>query len=487
MNYDLEFISILYSQSVRPGEWLLETIEYLKSEDVLSSEELKLCNDCVENLELSGRTYIENIIADDMEIHKYDYSEIDSKIEKFVATRKFVELEDMLDNLTLENMYSKENMTKYFKGYTDHIYSSIDTTILDELDDLDIFYAGKEEIDISTACEEVDSYCSGLSRGSITTIIGNEGSFKSMWAVNIAYQAIRDGKNVMYLTVGVDKATVIKRFLSRHSNQVEKFERPLSINGFNNKENFNLRERIVLDFQENYKDKIIYFDKSDLTISSGKSLKRLIAEAHSYFLKTTDSGLDLIVVDDMTNLSFYNGKKTLTSRNSVIEGYYKVLKEVSRNLFGTGYACSVLCTHKDKDNGTFATKNNGNYTLNVINEQIVFWSDCILTIYDPSSLREIKEQARVKVLKTLSGDVMDREITNKIDYTKWFISSNNMSFVDMKHLLNLQKAKIKDLESTVEVVTEQKNNAEALLEKSASNCDDISDCNGFGICGLSDD
>ena len=475
MNYDLEFISILYSQSVRPGEWLLETIEYLKSEDVLSSEELKLCNDCVENLELSGRTYIENIIADDMEIHKYDYSEIDSKIEKFVATRKFVELEDMLDNLTLENMYSKENMTKYFKGYTNHIYSSIDTTILDELDDLDIFYDGKEEIDISTACEEVDSYCSGLSRGSITTIIGNEGSFKSLWAVNIAYKAICDDKNVMYLTVGVDKATVIKRFLSRHSNQAEKFERPLSINGFNNKENFNLRERIVLDFKENYKDKIIYFDNSDLTIPSGKSLKRLIAEAHSHFLKTTDSGLDLIVIDDMTNLSFYNGKQTLTSRGPVIEGYYKVLKEVSRNLFGTGYACSVLCTHKDKDNG--------NYTLNVINEQIVFWSDCILTIYDPSSLREIKEQARVKVLKTLSGDVMDREITIKIDYTKWFISSNNMSFVDMKHLLNLQKAKIKDLESTVEVVTEQKNNAEALLEKSSKN-DDISDCEGFGISGL---
>ena len=52
MNYDLEFISILYSQSIRPGEWLFETIEYLKSEDVLSSEELKLCKDCVENLEI---------------------------------------------------------------------------------------------------------------------------------------------------------------------------------------------------------------------------------------------------------------------------------------------------------------------------------------------------------------------------------------------------------------------------------------------------
>lgn len=483
MNYDIEFISILYSQSIRTGEWLFETIEYLKSEDVLSSEELKLCEDCVGNLEINGRTYIENIITDDIEIHKYDYSEIDSKIEEFVATRKCIELKDMLDNLTLENMYSKENMTKYFKGYTDRIHSSIDTTILDELDDLEIFYDRKEEIDISTACEEVDGYCFGLPRGSITTIIGNEGSFKSMWAVNAAYQAIYDGKNVMYLTAGVDKATVIKRFLSRHSNQAEKFERPLSINGFNNKENFNLRERIILDFQENYKGKIIYFDKSDLTIPSGKSLKRLIAEAHSHFLKTTDSGLDLIVVDDMTNLSFYNGKQTLTSRGSVIEGYYKVLKELSRNLFGTGFSCSVLCTHKDKDNGTFATKNNGNYTLNVINEQIVFWSDCILTIYDPSSLREIKEQARVKVLKTLSGDVMDREITIKVDYTKWFLSSNNMSFIDMKHLLNLQQVKIKNLESTVEVVTEQKNNAEALLEKSSKN-DDISDCEGFGISGL---
>lgn len=465
MEYDSKFISILYSQSVKPGDWLFETIEYLKRENILTSEELKLCNNCIENLEINGRAYLEDIVRNNVDICTYDYSEIDSAIEEFISARKNKELEDMLSSLTLENIFSKDNVNKFYKGYVDHIRSSVDTSLLDKLDDLDVIYDDDEKSDLSTACDRIDNYCYGLKRGTITTIVGDESSFKSMWAINMAYQAICDGKNVMYLTVGVNKLTVMKRLLSRHSNTESKFERPLKVTDFKLKGNINLSERVILDFQENYRHRLICSDVADLKVPSDKSLRRLVAEVHSHFSKTTGSGLDLIVIDDMTNLSFYNGKKLLTARNSVIDGYYKLLKDCSRDLFGTGYSCSVICTHKDKDNGAFATKNNGNYTLNVINEQIAFWSDTILTIYDPSSLREIKKQARVKVLKCLYGDVMDREVTIKVDYPRWFIAKDNLTFSEAKLVLNMQQDKIKDLERLNEVIIEQRDAAQELVDE----------------------
>ena len=72
MEYDSKFISILYSQSVKPGDWLFETIEYLKRENILTSEELKLCNNCIENLEINGRAYLEDIVRNNVDICTYD-------------------------------------------------------------------------------------------------------------------------------------------------------------------------------------------------------------------------------------------------------------------------------------------------------------------------------------------------------------------------------------------------------------------------------
>ena len=103
--------------------------------------------------------------------------------------------------------------------------------------------------------------------------------------------------------------------------------------------------------------------------------------------------------------------------------------------------------------------------MNVINEQIAFWSDTILTIYDPSSLREIKKQARVKVLKCLYGDVMDREVTIKVDYPRWFIAKDNLTFSEAKLVLNMQQDKIKDLERLNEIIIEQRDVAQELVEE----------------------
>ena len=399
-----------------------------------------------------------------------------------IETKRNKELADMASSMTSENMYSAGNVDLFLNGYNDRMKHRIDNSIFDDLDSLDIFYTHTKEVDISSACKEIDRFCFGLKRGSITSIIGDDGFFKSLWALNIAYSAISNGKNVMYLTLGVDKETIVKRLLARHSNQAEKFEQALSIDDLQNDKNSNLRTRIMLDFQENYAYRLVLFDISDLVVPSTRSLRRLIVETRSHFLKENDSGIDLIVIDDMSYLPLYNGKTTFTSRNAVISEYYKCLKNISKNLFGD--SCCVLCTHKDRDNGTTAAKNNGNYKLDFIPEQMPFWSDDILTIH--GSYEKTKTQVRLKVIKTMYGDVMDRETPVPVDYPKWFLSYDNETFASMKYLLELTEYENKELKQQVGKLTSERDSQSELLDQYRKHehedlyCDGIS-TNGLGV------
>ncbi len=444
MDEDIELMNILYSCQCNNYDMMCEVIDHLKNEKVLSKDEIKLCDDCIKDIETFGATNIKTKVTDSSQIEKYDSSEIDAKVDEFIDGRIYQEYGDIFSLPQPSNIFTKENIELFLKGYVDRICPSVDTSVFD---DNDIFYHETKEIDISSACEEIDNFSLGLKRGTVTTIIGDDGFFKSLWALNIAYRAISEGKNVMYLTIGVNKEIVAKRMLTRHSNN-DKFERPLSYEDMHNVKNNNLFERIFLDFQENYSYRLVVFDEYDLKIQSTRSLRRLIAEAQRHFIKENDSGIDLIIIDDLTYLSLYNGKTTVNNRNSVISGYYKFLKRFSKNMFGTGNTCSVLCTHNDIDNGVTATKNEGNYNLKMIPQPISFWSDAILTI-NGSTIR-IEKLSKLKVVKTMFGDLMDNATSVKINYRTWFLSYDNLTDAERRVLLTFKDEEIKSLKSDVE-------------------------------------
>ena len=206
------------------------------------------------------------------------------------------------------------------------------------------------------------------------------------YAINIAYDAVVRDKNVMYLSINTSKEIQAKRFLTRH-NCNEKFPNDYTYESMHNKSNVTFTTNVVLDFKERYASNIIIFDESDLCIPTIKSLRRLIAQAEKYFLDNTDSGIDLIIIDDLTYLSYYNNKQFISARPTVIGQYYKFLKDESKNLLGTNHGCSVICTHQDIDDGVSAVKNNGNYKLSFNNQTIAASSDNIFTIYSYSKIK----------------------------------------------------------------------------------------------------
>lgn len=452
---DIMFLNIL--NSCPTTNQLVDVINILKYEYVLSDDELELCDKCLADIEVYNGSNLKKILDIDLNIEIYDKLKIDDMIDEFIHERKKREINDIF-SLASEDIFSPDSVDKLLNGYTKRIQSSIDQDLFNG----NIFFNESEDIYISSISDEVDAFSKGIRKGTITSIIGDSGNFKSLWAINIAYNAVSDGKNVMYLSINTDKEIVAKRLLTRH-NCNEKFPNSYSYENMHNIKNATFSTNVIQDFMENYSTNIVVFDDGDLGVPNVRSIKRLIAEAEKYFLSKTDSGIDLIIIDDLTYLSYYNGKQYINARQSVIGKYYKYLKGEASDLLGTNHGCSILCTHQDIDDGLSASKNNGNYKLAFIPQSIVAASDNIFTIY--GSPLTCTTKAKVKVVKAPYGEAMDRAESLAVDYSKWFMSNNDLSLHDIKYLNEIQKYKINELESTVRKFKEERDNAELLLNK----------------------
>lgn len=455
MEYDQELLNILYS--CKKAKQLYEVVDILKSEYVLSQDELKLCDECIREMERFNTTNLKKKVTSGTVLSEYSSLDLDSKIKEFIDDKILSEHTEIF-GVVRGDPYTTINIDAYLSGYAKRTIPSINTDIFNE----EIFGDDSREVSISTVSERIDEFSLGLKDGYITTIVGDEGYFKSLWAINIAYQTIKNDKNVMYLSVGVKKEYVAKRLLTRHSCD-ERFPRELSYEGMHNAANARYRSNVVLDFQDMLSKRIVIFDGDDLGIPSIGALRRLIMQAYKYFLEETDSGIDLIIIDDLTYLSYYNNKRITGNRTTVINEYYRFLRENSNDLLRTGRTCSVLCTHKDIDDGVTSRKNNGNYQLAMIPKPIVFCSDNILTIY--GSTLECQTRARLKVIKSVYGEVMDTPITIAIDYPKWYMSCDDKTISENKYLNEIKDFKIKSLESAVNKLTEERESQEKLLDE----------------------
>lgn len=469
---DIMFLNIL--NSCPNNCQLVDVINILKNEHVLNEDELELCDKCLSDIGTYKGSNLKKILDIDSNIETYDKLKIDDKIDEFIHERKAREVKDIF-SLASEDVFSPDTIDKLLKGYAKRITSSIDQDLFNE----NIFFNEPDDIYISSVSDEVDSFSKGIRKGTITTIIGDSGNFKSLWAINIAYNAISDGKNVMYLSINTDKEIVAKRLLTRH-NCNERFPKTYSYDNMHNIKNANFITNVIDDFMENYSTNIIVFDESDLCIPNNRSVKRLIAEAEKYFLNKTDSGIDLIIIDDLTHLSYYNGKQYITAKQSVIGEYYKYLKGEASDLLGTNHECSILCTHQDKDDGLSALKNNGNYKLSFIPQSIVAASDNIFTIYGSPLICATK--AKVKVVKAPYGEAMDRAESIAVDSSKWFMSNSDQSLIETKYLNEIQKYEIKGLKQEVRKIKEDLDNDKLLLDRYRKGEMDIYDNHpGLGI------
>lgn len=404
----------------------IENIRYLLNADVLTSLEEDLCKSILQSMEIiHDRNLSKNLDKLEIEncslenIETINYSKMFEEIDKLIYKRREEENKDLIENAledSLNHKYDIQSLEVFFNRYAQEIKINDDKT-LENLSDIE----EPLEETISTANEYIDEITGGIQKGNITTIVGMYDIYKSMWALNIAYDCLKEGMNVLYISLGTNKAELYKRFFSRHS--VEKqFEKPITISQMTyNKE---IYQQVYNDFKSSFVDNLIIFDETYLSISTQYSLQKLIVYAQNKFLENKGKGIDLIVIDDFSNMTIDNGRRTITNRSNIINTYFKYLKNQAKNLLGTKVKIPIITTISASKNSMYLLENNCDFCLDYIDEEVKVLSDIILTIYGNSSLRRSIE-ARIKVLKS-NKEIMLESTTKSINIEYWHMKYSDV-------------------------------------------------------------
>lgn len=458
-----EFIRIFKTNVT--NEELLSNINYLKEADVLTIEESEMCNSMLEQLELTNTIDLKKSltqlldkedIPDFENIEAFERLELESKIDEFIKERKKEKEDELLESLIneLERGEISKNATKvFFDKYIDLIDIK-DDNVYDNLGKIE-----NVEINISSCVDFIDEKVHGLQKGTISTVIGDDDTCKSMWAINIAYEALLQGKNILYLTPSYNKETIYKRFIVRHSCDVNRFDKPFTFDDSYTDYDKDNYLKVYSDFKMNYLKNLILFDESEFIISTHYNLQKLIAYAEDKFLKATGDDIALIVIDDFTQMKLDNGRRSITNLHIIINEYYKYLRNQARNLLGTERKISILTTINSYY--LYDVRNNVPKELKILSDNI--FSICA-DIY-----RKNPNKFEISVLQSYNGYSSDYTKTVPVDYKYWHIKKEEAPEESFQSLLEKEKEENKILRSDLNFAKNIINTSDILQSSLALN------------------
>ena len=292
-------------------------------------------------------------------------------------------------------------------------FEDITKTITEKYKDKDL------ALGFQTGVTEIDKRTGGLHLGSVNTIMGYAGSGKTTWGVNIAYNSLQEGYNVLYLSLEVSKEHILYDLLSRHSNESQfkgKIIKHRNIKQRNLKkdeEEF-LWNTIYPDFLKT-KGKIYIVDETDLDNYSAYTLENKFREIDKLAQEETGKGISLVFVDHAQLLKF---EKSIQSRDefSTINYYVSFFRQQAVNFIKEKRpACFVVLSQTNRDGWKYAARHEGNYQLNALAEanELERASSIVLSIFTDEVMMN-SNQALVKVCKSRDTGAMEEAVSTDI-------------------------------------------------------------------------
>ena len=337
-----------------------------------------------------------------------------SKKKNVVASKKLLEIAnrvktDGIDEFTVQQL---TNLTKSDVVSIEH--EDIEDKILD-------IYKSKINTDgIKTSVKAVDEATGGLQPGSLATVLGFTGSFKTTWALNMAYNAIQSEKNVLYLSLDVTKEHIYFNLLSRHSSNnnfkihIEHLD--LKHKSLNEESYKYLEEKIDPEFKKS-KGKVFIVDETELEAYSFYTLENKFREIEKLSIEKTGHGIDMLVVDHAQLLKFDASMKGIGQETNVVNAYVSFFRQCCLNWVKSGRQISVLILSQSSREGwKEAVRNEGKYRLTALAEanELERASSLVLSVYSSDTLKQIKA-AKVQILKNRDGQAWSEPIEVFVD------------------------------------------------------------------------
>lgn len=300
--------------------------------------------------------------------------------------------------------------------------------ILDNLEE--IYRESSVEKGIQTGVTPIDQKTGGLQPGTFNTLAGFAGAGKTTAAVNIAYNAMADGKNVCYITMEVPKVDMNYNLLSRHSFD-KKFKKPISHSDIKKKElpkqdSDYLFNEILPDFKQLYGDKIYILDETDFDSYTFTAFENRIKSCDRLAESKTGRGIDLLIIDQAQLLKFGGGISQAGNETSVINLYVSFFRQQAINFLHSKRPCTILMLSQiNRDGYNYASKHEGRYTLTNLAEanELERASAMVIALYTDESLKASK-QVSIQLLKSRNGETIVDPVISFMDPVYYVFGSN---------------------------------------------------------------
>ena len=227
---------------------------------------------------------------------------------------------------------------------------------------------------ISFLCPKLDELTGGIVSGTICTLAGAPGSMKTTLSLNICYNAIKKGKNVVYFSLEETPLRLFEKLLSRVSVDVGI---PLSVSDISqDKLSDTEKDELfnkVLPYLNNLSGNLYIIGEEDLvnyeTITIEKKLKEIDELAKKQTLEKTEEenhGIDLVVVDYIQLLKYASSEK---DEFSVINMYVSFFRRQALSFLNEKREVAIiLLSQVNREGVAYAQKHNGEYKMQHIAE-----------------------------------------------------------------------------------------------------------------------
>lgn len=347
--------------------------------------------------------------------------ELDDYIRLYMASKKNLEASKKL--LELSSLVKTNGLTEPIINQLNQLTKSDIVSISHEdiSNKLMELYKNKiNEVGIKTSVNQIDEDTGGLQPGTITTILGFTGSYKTTWALNMTYNAIRDNMNVLYLSLEVTKEKVFYSLLSRHS-----FDDKFKIHIDNSK----LKKKQLEDNEFEYLEKEIYpdflkfpgkvyvVDESELEAYSFFSLENKFREIDKLANQETGHGIDLLVIDHAQLLKFDASMKSVGNETNVVNAYVSFFRQSVLNWIKSGrQIAGLILSQSSREGWKEAVRAEGKYRLTALAEanELERASSVVLSVFCSESLKQIKS-AKIQILKNRDGEAWSEPMETFVD------------------------------------------------------------------------
>lgn len=271
---------------------------------------------------------------------------------------------------------------------------------------LDLYNEKNTDIEISSLCPELDKRIGGLKAGTLSTICGGSGSMKTTYAINVALDAIKRGKNVVYISLEETPLQLFCKIASRMSVDIGK---PIPVNkillhNLDDKES-NVLCKEILPYIKSLPGNLYLLGESDLpnydTITFEKKLKEMDKLAQKESLekcKQKKHGIDLLFVDHIQLLKFSSSSKDEMALMNMYVSFFR--RQSLSFLHEDRQIAVVLLSQANRQGIDYAKRNNGVYLMQHIAEasEIERASTNIISVYtDP--MNQISKLLKLGTIK----------------------------------------------------------------------------------------